>query len=34
VNAKGDKFEISGSYTNTMLKENGVWKMSKSVLGE
>lgn len=34
VNAKGDKFEISGSYTNTMLKENGVWKMSKSVLSE
>ena len=31
---KGDKFEISGKYINTMLKQNGVWKIAESALGE
>lgn len=31
---KGDKISLSGTYTNTMLKENGTWKIAKSVLSE
>lgn len=31
---KGDKLDLSGTYTNTMIKENGAWKMAKSVLSE
>lgn len=34
VTVKGDKINLSGTYTNTMLKENGAWKMTKSVLSE
>ncbi len=34
VTVKGDKINLSGTYTNTMLKENGAWKMAKSVLSE
>jgi ketosteroid isomerase-like protein len=32
--SKGDKFDLSGSYTNIMLQQNGVWKIAKSVLSE
>jgi ketosteroid isomerase-like protein len=30
----GDKLDFSGSYQNTMLEKEGVWKIAKSVLGE
>lgn len=28
----GEKLDIKGSYTNTLVKEGGKWKISKSVL--
>jgi len=28
----GEKLDINGSYTNTVVKESGKWKISKSVL--
>jgi len=34
VSAKGDKIDISGKYANTMLKVDGAWKISESVLAE
>jgi ketosteroid isomerase-like protein len=33
VNARGRKIKFSGAYTHTMIKENGRWKIAKSVLG-
>ena len=30
---KGDKIEVSGTYSNEMLKVDGAWKMAKSVTG-
>ncbi len=32
--AKGDKIDLSGKYVNTMLKVNGAWKISESVLAD
>jgi ketosteroid isomerase-like protein len=32
VTTKGDKINVSGTYSNIMLKENEVWKIAKSVL--
>ena len=29
----GEKLDITGTYTNTVVKENGKWKIAKSVLG-
>jgi hypothetical protein len=28
----GDPIAVGGSYTNTMVKEDGKWKIAKSVL--
>jgi ketosteroid isomerase-like protein len=28
----GDPFAVGGAYTNTMVKDNGSWKISKSML--
>lgn len=32
--AKGEAINLSGKYANTMLKVNGAWKISESVLSE
>lgn len=32
TSATGEKIEISGKFTNTTVKEDGHWKISKSVL--
>jgi uncharacterized protein (TIGR02246 family) len=32
TSAKGEKIDRKGIYTNTVVKENGDWKISKSVL--
>ena len=32
LSANGDKIDISGRYSNTMLQVNGIWKISRSVL--
>ncbi|MEO8820477.1 MAG: nuclear transport factor 2 family protein [Ginsengibacter sp.] len=29
---KGEKIDMSGNYVNTVVKENGHWKISKSVI--
>jgi ketosteroid isomerase-like protein len=29
----GDKLDINGSYTNTVIKDKGKWKIAKMVLG-
>ena len=29
---KGDKIDLTGAYTNTLVKQNGQWKISKTVL--
>jgi uncharacterized protein (TIGR02246 family) len=31
--ANGDKMDFGGTYTNTLVKDNGQWKISKMVLG-
>lgn len=31
-NPSGDSFDVKGSFSNTMVKENGQWKISKQVL--
>ena len=32
TNMNGEKIDVSGNFTNTAVKENGHWKISKSVL--
>lgn len=32
TNMKGEKIDVGGNFTNTAVKENGHWKISKSVL--
>ncbi|MFT3910271.1 MAG: nuclear transport factor 2 family protein [Ferruginibacter sp.] len=32
TSAKGEKIDTKGGFTNTMVKDNGHWKISKSVL--
>lgn len=32
--ANGDKINLSGTYSNIMSKQNGAWKIAKSVLGD
>ncbi|MGH2648728.1 MAG: YybH family protein [Ginsengibacter sp.] len=33
TNDQGEKIDVMGTYTNTMAKENGQWKIAKSVIG-
>jgi ketosteroid isomerase-like protein len=34
VNTKGEKIDISGSFTRTMVQVNGAWKIAKTVLAD
>lgn len=32
TSANGEKIDVSGKYTNTMLQENGAWKIARTML--